>query len=63
MIACEHCLWAAQDGQSPRDVLSMIGLDWPAHKIATWDDAMMGLEWAWRRIAAPERDEERRWAA
>ena len=53
-IAVEHCIWAAEAGQTPREVLDSVGITWTASREPTWDDARLGLVSAWHKLHAPQ---------
>jgi hypothetical protein len=49
-IAIEHLLWAREQGCSPNDVLTSVGVGWPCRRPPTWHDAQFVLAILWRRL-------------
>ena len=49
--AREHCLWAAAEGFSPRDVIESVNLDWCTWKAPTWSDAQSAIQAAKNGLA------------
>lgn len=49
IIAQEHCAWAAEEGQSPRDVIRSVGERWLG-KEPNWFDAIAVIAAKWEEL-------------
>ena len=49
-IASEHVVWCAENEFSPREVVESVGLEWPAWKAPTWEDAVYAVQVARVRL-------------
>lgn len=49
-IAAKHCVWAAEQGLTPREVMESVGWRWPHGLEPTWDDAVLAVSGAWVRL-------------
>lgn len=53
-IATEHVVFCAERGDSPRDVIESVGLEWPAWKKPLWGDAVYAVQVARARLLRAE---------
>lgn len=49
-IAREHVLWAASQRIRPRELLNLVGINWPERSDPNWHDCVNCIAHAWRQI-------------